>query len=160
MSSDLTKQEQNGLASVERTRGGLAYTPRIDIRETDDELVLYADLPGVTPETLEIQFENRELTIQGHVPPRHQNITFVAGEYGIGDFYRTFTIGEAVDTAKISAELNNGVLTLHLPKTEKVKPRRIEVKQGNPSVESSFSTTSEKRGNGKNSAASGTRIGR
>ena len=132
MSTDLTtqetKQEQNELATVERTRGGNTYTPRIDIWETDEQLVLCADMPGVTPDNLDIQFENRELRILGKVSPRHEKRNFVYSEYGIGDFYRTFAIGEAIDAEKISAELKDGVLTLHLPKTEAVKPRRISVK--------------------------------
>ena len=128
MTSELAKREQNEVATLERTRNGATYTPRVDIWETDDELVLYADLPGVAPEQLDIQFENRELRIHGKVEPRHADRHFLYGEYGIGDFYRTFTIGETIDSQKISAELTNGVLTLHLPKTEAVKPRRIAVK--------------------------------
>jgi HSP20 family protein len=134
MSSELTTQEpkhaQNEVATVERTRGGLTYSPRIDIWETGDELMLYADMPGVSAENLDIQFENRELRIHGKVCPRHEGINFLYGEYGIGDFHRTFTIGESIDSEKISAELKDGVLTLHLPKTEAVKPRRIAVKSG------------------------------
>ncbi len=134
MSTELTTQEpkqaQNEVATVERTRGGLTYSPRIDIWETEDELMLYADMPGVTAENLDIQFENRELRIHGKVCPRHEGINFLYGEYGIGDFHRTFTIGEAIDTEKITAELKDGVLMLHLPKTEAVKPRRIAVKSG------------------------------
>jgi HSP20 family molecular chaperone IbpA len=132
MTAELTtqdrKQEQGETATVERTRGGLTYSPRIDIWETDEELVLYADMPGVSAENLDIRFENRELTIHGKVCPRHENINFLYGEYGIGDFFRTFAIGETIDSAKISAELKDGVLILHLPKTEAVKPRRIQVK--------------------------------
>jgi HSP20 family molecular chaperone IbpA len=132
MSNELTKQdpkqEQPDVATVERTRGGVSYTPRIDIWESEDELVLYADMPGVAAENLDIQFENRELRIQGKVSSRHEDIHFLYGEYGIGDFYRTFSIGEFIDSEKISAEVKDGVLTLHLPKTEAVKPRRIEVK--------------------------------
>lgn len=132
MTDTLTNKEQQPaeVATVERTRGGVTYSPRFDIWETDDELVLCGDLPGVAPEDLDIRFENRELTIHGRVAPRHENVEFVYGEYGIGDFYRSFTIGETIDAEKITAELNNGVLTLHLPKTEEVKPRRIEVKTG------------------------------
>ncbi len=134
MSTELTnqdpKQEQSDVATVERTRGGVSYTPRIDIWESEDELVLYADMPGVAAENLDIQFENRELRIQGKVTPRHEDVNFLYGEYGIGDFYRTFSIGETIDSEKISAEMKDGVLTLHLPKTEAVKPRRIEVKPG------------------------------
>jgi HSP20 family protein len=130
MSQELSKQEQSDVATVERTRGGATYSPRIDIWESDEELVLFADLPGVAPEDLEIQFENRDLRIHGKVVERHGDRRFMFGEYGIGDFYRTFTIGESVDAARISAELKHGVLTLHLPKTEAVKPRRIQVNSG------------------------------
>src|SRR5512136_2812220 len=114
MTSELAKREQNEVATLERTRNGVTYTPRVDIWETDDELVLYADLPGVTPEHLDIQFENRELRIHGKVEPRHADRNFLCGEYGMGDFYRTFTIGETIDSQKIAAELKDGVLALHL----------------------------------------------
>jgi HSP20 family molecular chaperone IbpA len=130
MADEIAKQDKSDVATVERTRGGVTYSPRIDIWEAEDELVLYADLPGVAPGDLDIRFENRELTINGKVTPRHSDIQFLYGEYGIGDFFRTFVVGEAIDSEKISAKLNNGVLTLHLPKTEQVKPRRIEVKSG------------------------------
>lgn len=128
MTTELAKQEQQNVATVERTRGGMTYSPRIDIWEADDELVLYADMPGVTPDGLDIRFENRELTIHARVAPRQENVQFLYGEYGIGDYYRSFSIGESIDASKIYAELHNGVLVLHLPKTEEVKPRRIEVK--------------------------------
>jgi HSP20 family protein len=127
MATDLTKQQQQDVATTERTRGGVTYTPRIDIWEADQELVLCADMPGVNPEDLDIRFENHELTIHGKVAPRHEQHRFLLGEYGIGDFYRSFTIGESIDSSRISAELKEGVLTLHLPKTEEAKPRRIEV---------------------------------
>ena len=134
MSNELSQQdpkcEQTEVTNVERTHGGVTYSPRIDIWETDEELILYADMPGVTAPDLDIQFENRELRIHGRVAPRHERINFLYGEYGIGDFYRSFTIGETIDDGKITAELSQGVLTLHLPKTEAVKPRRIEVKSG------------------------------
>jgi HSP20 family molecular chaperone IbpA len=132
MSTQLCKQEpkheRTDVASVERTHSGQTYSPRVDILETENELLLLADMPGVAPENLDIQFENRELRIHGKVCPRHQDIDFLYGEYGIGDFYRTFTVGEMIDSEKISAELHQGVLTLHLPKTEAVKPRKIMLK--------------------------------
>jgi HSP20 family molecular chaperone IbpA len=128
MSTTLTTEEtDNDVASVERPLGGTTYVPRFDIWENDDEMILYGDLPGVMPEGLDVRFENPVLTIHGKVSPRHSDIKFLHGEYGIGDFHRTFTIGEAIDTERISAELKNGVVTVHLPKSERVKPRRIEV---------------------------------
>ena len=130
MSNELGNKEEQlaEVATAERTRSGQSYSPRFDIWETDAELILYGDLPGVSPESLDIQFENDLLTIHGTVPSRHEGVEALWGEYGVGDFYRTFTIGESIDSSKISAEIENGVLTLHLPKTEAVKPRRIEVK--------------------------------
>lgn len=128
MSHELSKPEQTDVATAERPHGGITYSPRIDIWESDDELVLYADLPGVSSEDLDIRFENRELSILGRVAPRQTNVPFLHAEFGVGDFYRTFTVGDMVDPIRIAAELNQGVLALHLPKAEKAKPRRIEVK--------------------------------
>ena len=131
MSPTLTTEEtHNDAAPVKRTLGGTTYNPRFDIWENDDEMILYGDLPGVMPEDLDVRFENPVLTIHGKVRPRHNDHKLLHCEYGIGDFHRTFTIGEAIDTERISAELKNGVVTVHLPKSEKVKPRRIEVKCG------------------------------
>jgi HSP20 family protein len=127
MSQIMKQQHPDESAAVERTREAPTYTPRFDIWETDDELILYGDLPGVEPADLDIRFESRELTVLGKVAARHTERRHLQGEYGIGDFYRTFAIGETIDAAKISAELKNGVLTLHLPKTEAVKPKRIIV---------------------------------
>ena len=129
MTTALTNTEKRaGEVSRPENTYQTTFVPRFDIWEGDDELLLVGDLPGVAPDGLDVRFENRELTIHGKVSPRHEGIKFLYGEYGIGDFYRTFAIGEAVDTDRISAEMHDGVLTVHLPKSEKVKPRRITVK--------------------------------
>lgn len=121
-----TEKQTGENGSPEKTYQS-TYVPRFDIWEGEDELLLFGDLPGVTVDDLDIRFENRELTILGRVSPRHEG-ELLYREYGIGDFHRTFTVGEVIDAEKISAEMHNGVLKLHLPKSEKVKPRRIEVK--------------------------------
>ena len=129
MSTTLAPEEiHSDVTPVEDTPSGTTYSPRFDIWENDDEMLLYGDLPGVMLEDLDVRFENPVLTIHGKVNPRHSDIKFLHGEYGIGDFHRTFTIGEVIDTDRISAELKNGVVIVHLPKSEKVKPRRIEVR--------------------------------
>lgn len=130
MNEMVKKETGNEVVSAERTRTGTTYTPRFDILENDDELILHGDLPGVTPENLDLRFENERLIIHGKVESRHQDHEFVYGEYGIGDYYREFQVFDDVDPEKISADLKNGVLTVHLPKNEAVKPRRIEVKSG------------------------------
>jgi HSP20 family molecular chaperone IbpA len=125
----VVKQEQKGeLATAERTRGGVAFTPRVDILETADELLLHADLPGVQPNDLDVRFENGELIVHGKCSPRKENANCLLMEYGVGDFYRAFSISESIDASRIDAKLQNGVLTVHLPKTEKAKPKRIAVK--------------------------------
>ena len=122
------REQQNELATPERTRGGVAFTPRVDIVETADELLLYADLPGVRSEDLDVRFENGELILYGKCCVRNENANFLLTEYSVGDFYRAFSIGETIDSSRIDANLKNGVLTVHLPKTEKAKPKRIAVK--------------------------------
>lgn len=126
--SEMVRKETENVPAVERTRSTTTYTPRFDIVETDDELILYGDMPGVEPDDLEVRFENEHVIVDGRVTPRQEGREHVYGEYGIGDFYREFRVNEAVDANKISAELKDGVLTLHLPKAEAIKPKRIEVK--------------------------------
>lgn len=130
MSNETVKKNEQAseVVTAERSSGGRTFTPRFDIWETDSELILYGDLPGVAAESIDIEFENDVLTIEGHVEPRNAETKLLFGEYGIGDFCRSFTIGETIDSEEISAEMRSGVLTLHLPKTASVKPRRIEVK--------------------------------
>ena len=128
MSTQLANCKPHDVADAESTCCSVRYSPRIDIWEAEDELVLQADLPGVAPEDLAVHSETHELTIHGKVAPRYDSLTLLCGEYGIGDFQRSFHIGEAIDAGGISAELQDGVLTLHLPKTEEVKPRRVDVR--------------------------------
>lgn len=128
MSNMIKKETDGNLSQVERTDSATTFTPRFDIVECGDEMTLYGDLPGVEPENLEVRFENEHLIVHGRVEPRHEGRGHLYGEYGVGDFYREFRIDEAVDVSKIEAELRDGVLTLHLPKAEALKPKRIQVK--------------------------------
>lgn len=115
--------------NVERIRSGPTYRPAVDIIENANELLLVADVPGASGDDIDIQYERGELTICAKVKPRQdENVTYLLGEYGVGDFCRTFRVGEDIDDTRITAETKNGVLTLHLPKRESAKPRRIEVK--------------------------------
>lgn len=116
------------IAGPESTRGGTYYTPRVDIYETTDEVVLMCDLPGVKPQDLDVQYMKGELSLSGKVQPRQMQAEYTRQEYGVGDFYRSFTIAPDIDAAKISAESRDGVLTIHLPKPQKAKPKRIAVK--------------------------------
>lgn len=126
MNQSITERPREELA--EPTREAPIFSPRFDIVETENELLLFGDLPGVSQEQLDVQYENEQLIIDGHVEPPAQLESMLRQEYQVGDFHRTFSIGPAVDAAKIEAELHNGVLKVHLPKTEAVKPKRIQIK--------------------------------
>jgi len=121
----LQKEPANTLPA-EVTRG-VTYTPSVDILETDEELFLFADLPGVKEGDVDIRFENGELTLHARRSPSKMT-GVVVWENEVGDFFRAFRISEQIDTGKIWAELKNGVLTLHLPKVEAAKPRKITVR--------------------------------
>jgi HSP20 family molecular chaperone IbpA len=119
------KQESTSNGGVETTHQA-TFVPRFDIWEGEGELLLHGDLPGVKSEDLDIRFENRELSIRGKVAPRHSS-EYLRSEYSLGDFHRSFTVGEAIDAEQITAEMKDGVLTLRLPKSKQVMPRRIQV---------------------------------
>lgn len=113
---------------VEHLRQGVCYMPLVDILEKPDEIVLKADLPGARPENIDVNFEDGVLTIYAKVEPRQQPGTqYLLREYGVGDYHRCFQVSEAIDASRITAEYADGVLTLHLPKTEAVRPRKIPV---------------------------------
>lgn len=130
MSTTTIEKRQGTPTRAERARGGRVYCPNVDILENQEELLLLADVPGAKPEDVEIQYDNGELAIQVTVDgaERDQGERFLRNEYGVGDFCRSFQLGEAIDHSKIRAEVRNGVLTVHLPKAEAAKPRKIAVK--------------------------------
>jgi HSP20 family protein len=113
------------VATPAQTR--LWFTPRFDLYEDDDGFVLSGDLPGVEPHNLDVTYENHEVTIHGKVKPRHAEGQSLSEEYGVGDFHRSFNVGEIVEGSLINAELSNGVLTVRLPKRAEAKPRKIKV---------------------------------
>ena len=125
----LNSSATEDVSPAEHTRSGRYYRPNVDILEQADELVLMADLPGADADAIDIHFEDGDLTIHAQVKPRQEEHTaYLLHEFGVGDFYRTFRISEALDASKITAEYADGVLTLHLPKAEESKPRKISVR--------------------------------
>jgi HSP20 family molecular chaperone IbpA len=124
MASDMKSQE----STAETTRSGQWYRPAVDIVEAGDELLIVADLPGARSESIDIDFEDGVLSIQGRVEPRYsEKMNFLLYEYGVGGFHRTFRVSEQIDAARIYADYSDGVLTVHLPKAEAAKPRKIQV---------------------------------
>lgn len=106
----------------------LVFTPPIDIFETDEGLVLLADLPGVSAETLELQVQDNKLTLLGKVhPPVGKEARLLHQEYRVGQFLRSFILSDEVDHERITAKLHHGVLEVHLPRVKRSEPRRIHV---------------------------------
>lgn len=120
-------------APAEASREALTvpeWAPVVDITETDDEFLIKAELPEVKREEVKVSVENGVLTIQGErkQEKEEKGKKFHRVERYYGSFMRTFTVPDNVDETKVRAEFKDGVLNVHLPKTEKAKPKAIEVK--------------------------------
>jgi len=113
---------------AEATRNGQFFTPRVDIVETETELLLYADMPGVDPNNIDLHYERGELVLRGRVSAREMKGPLIFNEFETGDFYRVFQVQESIDASKIQAEFKNGVLTVHLPKQESAKPKQVPIR--------------------------------
>ncbi len=106
----------------------LLFNPPIDIYETPEGLVLYADLPGVDSEGLDLQVHDNRLTLFGRVKTDvSESAHLLHQEYHVGDFLRSFILSDEVDHDRIQAKLTNGVLRVELPRAARAQPRRIDV---------------------------------
>lgn len=116
-------------ALVERNRQFPTVAPLVDIVENENEILLYADMPGVDKSNISINIDNGRLALSGvrEVKPVGA-VTWE--EFTDVEFRRTFSVPQTIDVAKVNAELKEGVLLLHLPKAESAKPRQIEIKAG------------------------------
>jgi HSP20 family molecular chaperone IbpA len=123
------KEKEEVTSAAEQTRQGFVFTPTVDIFETDYEISVLADLPGVNPDNLDINIKENILSLSGTVDsPESENEIDIIKEYRVGRYFREFTLSDFIDQSKINAELKNGVLRLKLPKAEKAAPRKITVK--------------------------------
>jgi HSP20 family protein len=111
------------------SNGTLAWVPAADIYESDHELIVNLDLPGVDPKAVDVRIENNLLTIRGErqVEQKQNRDNFHRVERSYGTFTRSFTLSTSVDSDKIRADYKAGVLNITLPKAEAAKPRRIQI---------------------------------
>lgn len=124
------KEKAEVTASAEQTRAGLVFTPAVDIFETEKEITLVADMPGVKADKLSIDLHENVLTLDGDVqPPESADEADVLREYHTGKYYRQFTLSQIIDQGEIKAELKDGVLRLRLPKVKAATPRKITVQR-------------------------------
>jgi HSP20 family molecular chaperone IbpA len=128
---ELSVRNKQEVTAEEGTRPGRSYVPDVDIYETPELLQLWADMPGVDDKSVSIHLADGVLTIEGQVGVKeYEHLAPVYTEYNVGNYSRRFTLGNDVDTDKITAKVTNGVLELHIPKSERAKPRRINVTAG------------------------------
>ncbi len=125
-----TREKVEHKAEGESTRDVPMFIPAVDIYESQDFLTLVADMPGVSAENVSIDIRDNQLTIRGMIDLPDEKECIPAREYGVGDYYRRFTLGRTIDQTKIEAAIKDGVLTLTLPKSDISKPRKISVKTG------------------------------
>lgn len=113
----------------ENTSQQAVWAPRTDLVETEDAYRIHLDVPGVSKDDLTINYQDDQLTVSGERTSDDpgENAEYVRVERTFGHFYRAFTLPSTVKAEEINAEYDNGVLTIHVPKSETVKPRQIEI---------------------------------
>jgi HSP20 family molecular chaperone IbpA len=130
MADELTVKQESAV-NEEETRPGRTYVPNVEIRETDDAMWLWADMPGVSQDSVDISLENGVLSIQGQVQTDdYADLTPAYTEYNVGNFKRSFSLSTVIDAEHIEAKMRSGVLELRLPKAEEARPQRIPISVG------------------------------
>lgn len=126
---DLQVQEKKEVEKApEQTVPTRYFVPPADIFENEDVLTMVMEMPGVKKENVDISLENDRLQVEGQIDfSNYEGLEPVYTEYNIGHYKRAFTVSNKIDQSKISAEVNNGILTLLLPKAEESKPRKIDI---------------------------------
>lgn len=120
---DLTQKEQG---TVELTRNLRQVAPLVDIYENDDEILLHAEMPGVQKDDITINIDNGSLTLSGLRSLTKEGAADWE-EFGDLEYQRAFSVPQSIDVNSVKAELKDGILALHLPKSDAAKPRFIEI---------------------------------
>ena len=129
--NEMRPTEKKGVsdARMEGTKEVPYFSPSVDIYESEEELTLVADMPGVDGSGVEINLKENVLTVQGQMgASQTEGLTPVYREYWEGNYYRQFVLSDIVDQAKITAQMAEGVLRVHLPKVSNALPRKIQVR--------------------------------
>jgi HSP20 family protein len=108
----------------------ITYQSNVDIRDLGAEVVFDADIPGARADGIDVAFEDGVLAVQASVPARNLPGRAVRQEYGIGNYRRSFRLGEGFDASQITADYRRGVLTIRIPRLATVRPRKVEVRTG------------------------------
>jgi HSP20 family molecular chaperone IbpA len=120
---ELVKTEEK---NIEKTRDLRSAIPAVDIYENDNEILLHADMPGVVKEDVSVNIDNGTLSLSG-VRTIETKGSSIWEEFSDVEYVRSFSVPQTIDVERVEAELKDGVLKLHLPKSEEAKPRQIEI---------------------------------
>jgi HSP20 family protein len=128
-SQELSVRDKKELVSKEeKTVPGRYYIPYADIHETEDALTVVMEVPGVERKDVNVALENDVLRVDGQIDyAKYEGLEPVYTEYNVGHYTRSFTLSRKIDQERISAQLEDGVLTLTLPKAKEAQPRRISI---------------------------------
>lgn len=127
MENQVTVKQESNLRE-DGIRPGRIYAPNVEVRETDDALWFWADMPDISQDQVNVSLENDVLRIEGFVKADdYADLTPVYTEYNVGSFQRSFRLPFAVDSEKISAHMRNGVLELQLNKAAEEMPKQIHI---------------------------------
>ena len=122
------QKEKAAVATPELVHAGPIFSPRVDVIEKPDCMVLLADMPGVSKDSVSVVLEKGVLTIEGEIAmPEEPGMMMGRQEYEVGRFHRAFEVGQGLDPAGVEAKMKDGVLRLVIPKSELLRPRKIEV---------------------------------
>ncbi len=125
-SQELAVREKKELAGEEKTIPVRFFVPSTDVYETEDGLTLVMEMPGVARDGLDVSLEEGVLRVEGRLDfSKYQELGPVYTEYNVGHYSRSFSLSDKVDQDNIGAKLEDGVLTLTLPKAPAARPRRI-----------------------------------
>ena len=108
----------------------LTYRPNVDVIDRGADVLVVADVPGARPDGIDVTFEDGVLSLDARVPGRDLPGRAIRQEYGIGDYRRSFRLGDDFDASQIAAECRDGVLTIRVPRLAAVRPRKVQVRAG------------------------------
>jgi HSP20 family molecular chaperone IbpA len=130
MSSSLTTTAPEAEVARRQTTGepALTYQPHVDVYDTGSGLTIRADIPGASADSIDVAFEDGVLAVHAKAPARDLPGRVLRQEYGIGDYRRSFRLGDGFDGAEITAEYRRGVLSIDVPRLAAVRPRKVAVR--------------------------------
>lgn len=129
VTQEVTPREKRELAAAEeRTEAGKFFSPYTDIHETERAVVVSMEMPGVDKSSIDIRLDKGVLTVKGTIDSaKYESLRPIYSEFNVGNFVRTFTVSTKIDSARISATVADGVLTVELPKAAETLAKRISV---------------------------------